>query len=888
MADKKSTPPLGTNKKTEKKIADIEKQLKSIQAIKPPDLSETVDQSQSYLKTLKAIKAGHAEINDLAKAQVDLEYEIMSAMQDAQKAGKKILDTDQEEFDLQHKILKLQQTQAKTLLTELKNKKVIHGLNEQFSKELKIREKSTKKLAELENKYKDSVEEGLGFIDDITDKIKDIPIVGNFLSKALGLDKVKEELTNKFTGYITKALDPASAKQKEASDAALKGYDAQIDKLNLVKDEAGNITGVMEEIPEAAAEASTGISSIENATGGVTKGIGGIASKALDIGKSLFSAIPGAFGLSAALGPMLLIVAPLVAAAVLFKKALDVDKEVTEMARGLGISKHEAEGVHHELLDIATNTKVVGANAEALGESYMELAKSMGVTQLANKEMAETQVYLKKQIGLSSEEASAFQKMSMAGGKSAEQNLAVIQASVEGMTGGLMNYKEVAKDIATSSKAVQASYKGNIAALTKAVITAKKFGMTLDKAKAAASGVLDVESSLEAEMKANVLTGKNMNLNEARRLELAGDHAGAMEEMMKQAGDFNELQGMEEYQRKAIADAMNMSVEDMMAAAEHQKNMNDMAKDLGITLDENGRMSEEQIAIAMNSSNEEAKKLAIQQQQNDAQEKMGVFTDKLSAAFTKLAGPIMELIDPMLAMLDPLFEIVDFLMPAISAAFNFFLQPIKSVMEALGGIVKIFKGDFLEGIHDIGAAVLGFFMKPFTLVYDLIVGFFPSVGKLVDKAVNFMKDKIKGLLPDWALKLLGMGPDDKSKDAEKKPGEKMTQVNGESKSKEKVHDAHIGSDGGLIVSGGKGTYQLDENDSVIAGTNLEGTASGGSSAAAPASGNAEVVALLKELIKKVDQPVNINIGGRVVQEIDRMITMNKTYNTKGDNTYGAS
>jgi len=46
-----------------------------------------------------------------------------------------------------------------------------------------------------------------------------------------------------------------------------------------------------------------------------------------------------------------------------------------------------------------------------------------------------------------------------------------------------MNYKDVAKDIANSSKAVQASYKGNIAALTKAVVTAKKFGMTLDQTK---------------------------------------------------------------------------------------------------------------------------------------------------------------------------------------------------------------------------------------------------------------------------------------------------------------------------------------------------------------------------------------------------------------------
>jgi ABC-type oligopeptide transport system ATPase subunit len=40
------------------------------------------------------------------------------------------------------------------------------------------------------------------------------------------------------------------------------------------------------------------------------------------------------------------------------------------------------------------------------------------------------------------------------------------------------------------------------------------------------------------------------------------------------------------------------------------------------TLDENGKMTEEQMAIAMASTNEEAKKLVLQQQQASAQEKM--------------------------------------------------------------------------------------------------------------------------------------------------------------------------------------------------------------------------------------------------------------------------
>jgi hypothetical protein len=56
-----------------------------------------------------------------------------------------------------------------------------------------------------------------------------------------------------------------------------------------------------------------------------------------------------------------------------------------------------------------------------------------------------------------------------------------------------------------------------------------------------------------------------------------------------------------------------------------------------------------------------------------------------------------------------------------------------------------------------------------------------------------------------------------------------------SKSTTAVKDGMISPDGGLVVSGEKGTYQLDKNDTVIAGTEL-----GTSSAALPTSAGASM------------------------------------------------
>jgi hypothetical protein len=58
--------------------------------------------------------------------------------------------------------------------------------------------------------------------------------------------------------------------------------------------------------------------------------------------------------------------------------------------------------------------------------------------------------------------------------------------------------------------------------------------------------------------------------------------------------------------------------------------------------------------------------------------------------------------------------------------------------------------------------------------------------------------------------------------------------------------------------------------------------------AAPAAQGSltEVAGLLKQLIAATSQPVKINIGGRVIDEIEKQTTLRKTYNTKVDSGYG--
>jgi len=640
------------------------------------------------------------------------------------------------------------------------------------------------------------------------------------------------------------------------------------------------------------------------------------------VGSASFMALKaGARAFMTSLGPILIPLLAIAATAALIKSALDQDQEVTDMAKNLGMSKDEARGIHEELLGIAETTKVVGANSKALHEAFADLTAITGQNVVANKEMLETQVLLTKQYGMTGAEAAAFQQSSIGQGKTAEQVLGTVQNMTESynkMTGDSLNFKEITKDVAKATKSQLASYKGNTAELTKAVIQAKKLGVTLETASSISSNLLDFESSIENEMAANVLTGKSMNMNAARQLALQGDIVGAAAAALEQAGSYDEFLHMEMYQKEAIAKAAGMTVDQMMEAGELQK----MSVALGgkqiKNMSELTEADRQALVAAGAISDTKAKELAIEEQKVSMNDKLAAMGDKLMAIFMKIAEPIMEI-------LDPLISLIDFIFPAIKVALNIAFFPLKIVFKTIGLIIDAW--DYIFGVLGrIGAAINEYLGDPIGKIVNFVTGIGKGISNFFGGIFNKIKNGIKNLLPGWALKILGMGPDDKANEASPDAASAAT-VGTDDKANEAASDAPISTQddavidpaGGLVVQGKKGTYQLNKNDSIVAGTDLQPKSSDKTSDTQPsesdggsilgnlastlmsplgaiidavsgkpsdpaANSNSEVVALLKELIKKIDQPVQFNISGKVIDEIDKVISVNRSYSRK-DNSY---
>ena len=123
--------------------------------------------------------------------------------------------------------------------------------------------------------------------------------------------------------------------------------------------------------------------------------------------------------------------------------------------------------------------------------------------------------------------------------------------------------KDVIADIAQNTELFAKFAKDGGANLGEAAVRARELGLSLSTVSSISDTLLDFQSSIEAELKASLLIGRQLNLNRARELALAGDQAGLLEEIVKQVGTEAELNRMNVIERQALAEALGISVAEL-------------------------------------------------------------------------------------------------------------------------------------------------------------------------------------------------------------------------------------------------------------------------------------------------------------------------------------
>jgi hypothetical protein len=337
--------------------------------------------------------------------------------------------------------------------------------------------------------------------------------------------------------------------------------------------------------------------------------------------------------------------------------ALKANTQIVELGKSLGTSSYS---YRENIADIARQSSNINATTANLVESYGDLVKATGFAYQFNEDQLTTQTKLTKEVGLTAEEAGKIANLGITTGKTSESTY---NSFVKGLV-ATRNQLKVGIDLkATLAEAANVS--GRLAAnlgynperIAKAVVAAKAFGMTLEQTSKAGESLLNFESSIENELKAELLTGEQLNLERARAAALSGDQATLAEELAKNIGTAADYTKMNVLQQDALAAAVGMT-----------------ADELGNTL------QKREAAIASGKSlaqiNEEDAKKALERQ--SIQDKFNASILKLQDFFGNLvAGPLGAFLD----ILSNVFKVI-----------NFILTPIKLLISLAGLIGETFGG----------------------------------------------------------------------------------------------------------------------------------------------------------------------------------------------------
>jgi len=230
-------------------------------------------------------------------------------------------------------------------------------------------------------------------------------------------------------------------------------------------------------------------------------------------------------------------------------------------------------------------------------------------------------------MGMGAHEAAQLAKFAKLSGQELDTVTANMEAGFKSFVqtnGTALNIKDVMNDVGSASKAVTLSLGSQPEKIQQAAMEARKLGLSLEQVDKIAGSLLDFESSIQAEMEAEMLTGKELNLDKARQLALANDLEGVAKEIGKNEGIMKAFSSGNRIQQEATAKAMGMSREEMAKMIYQQKLQNGL--------------SAEQAAKAADISLDEAKRLTTQEQISKALEKMA----QAAASILDIFAPILD------------------------------------------------------------------------------------------------------------------------------------------------------------------------------------------------------------------------------------------------------
>ena len=343
-----------------------------------------------------------------------------------------------------------------------------------------------------------------------------------------------------------------------------------------------------------------------------------------------------------------------------------IDKLQTGFNKEFGLTDAHADSIKNRMADIANSSGKVSINFLDTTKALMSIGEETGILATGLRDdVLGGAAELQKLLGLSNKGMTMLAFNAQVTGQSMEEQTKSITKGVhqtEAKLGFQMREKDIIKEVSELTGLIRANLGRNVQAMGEAVSKAKAFGLTLQDLAGISSNLLDFQSSIEAELTAELFIGKELNLEKARLYALTGDYSKLQDEIVKNVGSEYEFLSMNVLAKQKYAAALGMSVDQMSNLVMKEADLVSLRRDATAAGDQD----------TLNMLN-----------QRDLSQKMADIMTKIQTTFVDIAGgPI----------------------GALASTFSDMLSNTTLLYGILGLIAAVKIGGLISGIVSLGAA----------------------------------------------------------------------------------------------------------------------------------------------------------------------------------------
>lgn len=337
------------------------------------------------------------------------------------------------------------------------------------------------------------------------------------------------------------------------------------------------------------------------------------------------------------------------------------DEQVTSIAKNLSLSKDSSAGVFANIKATKTEMDTLYKTTTNIVEAFNDISQLTEFATIATQDQIETQIVLTKQLGQSKEEALGLQEAFAVSNIEAGKGIDIVYNQIAAFANQnkvVADGRKILQEISKTSKIIQLNFKGNVGELAKSVLEAKKLGLSLDQVSKIGNSLLNFEQSISAELEAELLTGRELNLEKAREAALNNDIVGLTQEIAKQGITAEKFSKMNRIQQEAIAGALGMSADELADSLYKQQVINKTAgqytKQLRDQAEQARKRGEYETAIRLEKEAAlieqgvlEGKNLEEAQKATSAQEKFTIAIERAKEIFSDMVdgGILDKLVD---------------------------------------------------------------------------------------------------------------------------------------------------------------------------------------------------------------------------------------------------